>query len=107
MVALLRRADPVELAATATDTEGAHPVFKLGNVGGKGAWGDGGAKAHRDDLKALAPDLQSCLIAPLEGAVRTALAEAWRRHARPSRGARASGHRDLRRAPVARPRPRA
>ena len=77
VVALLRRADPAELAATAAETQGAHPIFKLGNVGGKGAWGEGGAKAHRDDLKELAPSLQACLLAPLEGAVRTALAEAW------------------------------
>lgn len=78
VVELLRRADPNELAATAAEVQGAHPLFKLGNVGGKGAWGDGGAKAHRDDLKELASSLHACLIAPLEGAVRTALAEAWR-----------------------------
>ena len=77
VVALLRRADPVELAATAAETGGSHPLFKLGNVGGKAAWGDGGAKARRDDLKELAPSLQACLLSPLEGAVRTALAEAW------------------------------
>ena len=77
VVALLRRADPVELAATAAETGGSHPLFKLGNAGGKGAWGDGGAKAQRDDLKELAPSLQACLLSPLEGAVRTALAEAW------------------------------
>lgn len=75
VVALLRRADPVELAATAT--AGPPAVFRLGTIGGKGAWGDGGAKSRRDDLKALAPTLQACLIAPLEGAVRIALAEAW------------------------------
>ncbi|MCX6413092.1 MAG: UvrD-helicase domain-containing protein, partial [Actinobacteria bacterium] len=77
VVALLRRADPVELAATAAETGGSHPLFKLGNAGGRGAWGDGGAKARRDDLKELAPSLQACLLSPLEGAVRTALAEAW------------------------------
>ena len=77
VVALLRRADPVELAATAAETGGSHPLFKLGSAGGKGAWGDGGAKARRDYLKELAPSLQACLLSPLEGAVRTALAEAW------------------------------
>lgn len=77
VVALLRRADPVELAATAAESDTTHPVFKLGNVGGKGAWGEGGAKSRRDDLKTLAPDIQACLFAPLEGAVRAALAEAW------------------------------
>jgi ATP-dependent exoDNAse (exonuclease V) beta subunit len=82
VVAMLRRADAAELAAMATTT-GAEYVAKVGNVGGKGAWGDGGAKGRRDELRQLVPALQTCLLAPLEEAVRAAFAEAWlvmRRH---------------------------
>ncbi|MBU6244123.1 MAG: UvrD-helicase domain-containing protein [Actinomycetales bacterium] len=91
VVAQLRRADPDELAAAYAAIEGTHPVFRLGVLGTKAAWGEGMAKAWRDQLKDLAPSLHACLLAPLEGAVRQALAQAWQvmhahRQARSGRG---------------------
>ncbi len=48
-------------------------IFKPGNIGGKGGWGEGGPKEVRDEMKAFEPGIRAALFGAPERAIREAL----------------------------------
>ena len=71
--------EPELVAEFAVTSKGVHPAFKLGS-GGSGQELDrrNPQGVARRSFKELGPDVQACLLAPLDNAVRTALARRGR-----------------------------
>ena len=80
LVEALRDASEDDLVQMRVDWDDAWAAcFKPGNVGAAKAWGSRErAREVRDELKAWKARVDECLAAPLDNAVRTAAAIAWR-----------------------------
>ncbi|MSW43522.1 MAG: AAA family ATPase, partial [Actinobacteria bacterium] len=77
LITLLRACDDDALIDEWRSIHDHHAVFTLGRGGAPTAWSGGTPAEWKARVKSLEPVLMSCLMAPLENAIRQALAVGW------------------------------